>query len=150
MAVYAPVLLQSKTMLDAARSRHSLNKRAWSMVVDRLLGQGPETSVLLERVTFPDYRINGVDAHGAIQKVASETGILGLGAWGAFTVGTGLALRRRWRAAGGAFTGMPEATTATFCTLHANLLLSTETFSPTHWGPLALAWGLSHPSEEAS
>ena len=29
-------------------------------------------------------------------------------------------------------------------------LLSTETFSPTHWGPLALAWGLSHPSEEAS
>ena len=40
--------------------------------------------------------------------------------------------------------------TATFCTLHANLLLSTETFSPTHWGPLALAWGLSHPSEEAS
>lgn len=151
-AVYAPVLLNSKAMLDAARSRHSLNKRAVAMVAERpLLGIGPGTNVLVEQVTFPDYRVNGVDAHGVVQKVASETGLLGLGAYGAFFVGTGALLVRRWRSAGGRYEGAAWGAVATYATLHSNLLLSTESFSSTHWAPLALALGLSaSPSEESS
>ena len=33
---------------------------------------------------------------------------------------------------------------ATFVALHTNLLLSTETFSQTHWMALALVWGIAH------
>lgn len=144
LAVYAPVLLGSRTMLDAARSRHSLNVRAWEMVSHRpLLGTGPGTNIHIEQVTFPHYRVNGVDAHGVVQKVASETGLLGLGAFGLWVAGAGGALTRRWRSSGGDTRSVEWASLATFVTLHGNLLLSTETFSQTHWAPLAVAWGLS-------
>lgn len=141
LATYAPVLVGSRAMLDAARSRHSLNKRAWTMATAHpLLGSGAGQSTLVEAVTFPDYRVNGVDAHGVVQKVTGETGLLGLGAWCWFTGTAGLVLWRR--------RGQPGGTTrwaaaGTFATLHLHLLLSTEAFSPTHWAPLAVAWGLS-------
>ncbi len=138
LMVYAPVLVGSRAMLDAARSRHSLNKRAWSMLsAHPMLGSGAGQSTLVEAVTFPDYRVNGVDAHGVLQKVGGETGLLGLAAWGWFTGVSGLALwRRRTHPTGWAAAG-------TFATLHLNLALSTEAYSPTHWAPLALAWGLA-------
>src|SRR5204862_114366 len=52
-------------------------------------------NVRFEQQTFPDYRVNGVDAHGAIQKVGSEYGLLGLGAWLTFVGAMALRLRRR-------------------------------------------------------
>ena len=143
-ALLAPVVLGSRAMLDAARSRHSLNKRAVAMVLDRpVLGQGPGTNVLVEQVTFPDYRVNGVDAHGVLQKVASETGLLGLGTYGWFWVGTTGLLVRRWRAAGARYEGASWGALATHATLTSNLLLSTEAFSCTHWVPFGVAVGLS-------
>jgi len=140
-AAAAPLMLGSKTMLDAARSRHSLNQRAWMMVQQNpLVGTGAGTNTVVEMATYPHYRINGVDAHGVIQKVTSETGLVGLAGFAWFVLGTGATLRRR-----------PEATAAlgTWAALHINLLLSTETFSPTHWVPLAIAWGLAHRDQEA-
>ncbi len=143
-ALLAPVVLGSRAMLDAARSRHSLNKRAVAMVSDRpVFGQGPGTNVLVEQVTFPDYRVNGVDAHGVVQKVMSETGLLGLGAYGWFWLGTTGLLVRRWRAAGAPYSGASWGALATTATLTSNLLLSTETFACTHWVPFGVAVGLS-------
>lgn len=145
-ALVGPVVLGSRAMLDAARSRHSLNKRAVAMVRERpLLGQGPGTNVLVEQVTFPDYRVNGVDAHGVIQKVLSETGLLGLGAYGWFWFGTTGLLVRRWRQAGCPYGGPTWGALATTATLTSNLMLSTETFSCTHWMPFGLAVGLCAP-----
>lgn len=141
LALYAPLLIGSKAMLDAARSRHSLNVRAWEMFARHpLLGSGTGMNVVEEMVTFPHYRVNGVDAHGVIQKVASETGLAGLAGYLAFVVATGLPLLRRARQEGSA--GPAWALLATFGALHLNLLLSTETLSPTHWAPFALMWGL--------
>ena len=145
LAVYAPVLLGSKAMLDAARSRHSLNVRAWEMARARpLLGMGPGASTRVEQVTFPHYRVNGVDAHGVVQKVGSEFGLLGLLAYGLFVGGAGRRLVTRWREAGGSHDSLAWGAVATWATLHTNLLLSTEVLSPTHWTPLAVAWGLAH------
>ncbi len=148
-ALYGPLLTRSATQLDAARSRHSLNKRALAMVSGwPALGMGGGANVRFEQQIFPDYRVNGVDAHGVIQKVGSEYGLLGLAAYGAFVGGMALRIRRRaallagwdgWLAPANATRGA----WATFVALHVNLLLSTETFSQTHWVPLALAWGLS-------
>lgn len=141
LAYYAPVLVGSKTMLDAARSRHSLNVRAWQLFeAHPFVGAGSGVSTQVEMVTFPHYRINGVDAHGVIQKVGAETGLLGLAGFGWFALATGAGLRRRWD---GRRVGLSYGAAGTWLTLHLNLLLSTETFSPTHWVPLALAWGLS-------
>jgi O-antigen ligase len=148
-ALYGPLLARSHAQLDAARSRHSLDKRALAMVTERpALGEGGGANVRREMVTFPHYRVNGVDAHGAIQKVASEYGVVGLAGWLAFVGAVGARLARR--APVGAL--LPDGLAppqlavglwATFVALHVNLLLSTETFSQTHWAPLALVWGLS-------
>lgn len=148
LAVFSPLLLQSRAMLDAARSRYSLNVRAWEMFSrDPLFGSGTGMNVVTEMVTFPHYRVNGVDAHGVVQKIASETGLMGLLSFGAFTWSTGAALRRRaWRRGGPA--GRDWGLWGTWAALHVNLLLSTETFSPTHWVPLGLCWGLSLRAEE--
>lgn len=141
LAIYAPLLLRSKAMLDAARSRHSINLRAWEMFTEHpWFGSGSGMNVRHELVTFPHYRVNGVDAHGVIQKITSETGVVGLLGFLAFTAMTGLALRRRWRCGGD---GLDHAALGVWCALHLNLLLSTETFSPTHWVPLGLCWGLA-------
>lgn len=144
LAYYSPLLIDSKVMLDAARSRHSLNERAWMLfTADPLLGAGLGANTLVELVTFPHYRVNGVDAHGVIQKIASETGLLGLLAWSAFTATVG---RRLWRLQGRSL--WHHAALGTFFGLHLQLLVSTETFAPTHWAPLAICWGLSfRPAE---
>lgn len=138
-ALYLPLVTGSLAQLDAARSRHSLDRRAWAMVGEHpWFGMGLGTNVRYEQVTFPDYRVNGVDAHGVLQKVASETGLVGLAGWLAGTAATALVLHARHRA-----TPLDRALWATFVALHVNLLLSTETFSQTHWAVLGLVWGLS-------
>ena len=145
LAYYAPVLVGSKTMLDAARSRHSLSRRASMMLsAHPLIGSGTGMSVLVEQVTFPDYRVNGVDAHGVLQKVGGETGLLGLAGYALFSWGSFAVLHRRWRHAGGQFSGVEYGAVGTWAALSVGLLLSTETFSQTFWVPFATAWGLSH------
>lgn len=142
LALYAPLLLGSKAMLDAARSRHSLNVRAWEMFADHpLFGSGTGMNVLHEMVTFPHYRVNGVDAHGVLQKVASETGLVGLAGYAWFVLAMARGLRDASRQAGP--DSAERALFGVFLALHLNLLLSTETFSPTHWVPLALCVGLA-------
>lgn len=155
LAYYAPVLLRSRTMLDAARSRHSLNVRSQDMFLAHpLVGAGSGTSTRYEMVTFPHYRVNGVDAHGVIQKTAAETGLLGLTGFGLFVWGAGRRLRDDWRDEQARHPDRAPTTLLSygslgcFVALHANLLLSTEVFSPTHWVPLAAAWGLSRRGEE--
>lgn len=150
LAYYAPVLLQSRTMLDAARSRHSLNVRSWQMLrAHPLVGSGSGMSTHVEMATFPHYRVNGVDAHGAPQKVGAETGLLGLTGLALFVAGAGRRLLRRFHDERRLHpdsepTALPAyAALATFAVLHGQLLLSTELFSPTHWVPLATAWGLA-------
>ena len=148
LALYAPLLLSSKTMLDAARSRHSLNVRAVEMFSQHpLFGSGTGMNVLHEMVTFPHYRVNGVDAHGVIQKVASETGLVGVAGYLWFVLAMGATLRRVSAATGS--DGLDRALLGVFLGLHLNLLLSTETFSPTHWVPLAICWGLVARSRSA-
>jgi len=141
-----PVVVGSRAMLDAARSRHSLNQRAWRLFsAHPLLGSGAGASTEVESVTFPDYRVNGVDAHGALQKVGGELGLVGTATWLWFTTASGLAL---WRRRGEVGTGTTWGCAGAFLTLHVELLLSTETFAATHWAPLAVAWGLAHAPEE--
>ncbi|MFZ5481823.1 MAG: O-antigen ligase family protein [Myxococcota bacterium] len=133
-AIYGPVLSGSITQLDAARSRHSLDERALEMFLRHpIVGAGGGSNVRWEMLTFPHYRVNGVDAHGVVQKVASEAGLVGLAGYAAFVLA---AARRVW-ATGDA------ALKATFVALHVNLLFSTETFSQTHWCVYATVWGLS-------
>jgi O-antigen ligase len=140
VAIYAPVLVGSKAMLDAARSRHSLNVRAVQMVAEHpVLGAGPGSSVEIEMVEFPHYRVNGVDAHGVVQKVAGETGLAGLLAYGVFAGVVLITAARRRR-----FSAPHAGAAGTILVLHLSLLLSTETFSPTHWYVFAVAWGLLH------
>ena len=82
-----------------------------------------------------------------IQKVGAEMGAVGLGTWLWFTGTAGLAFWRRREPAG---SGLAWGCMGTFTTLHVELLLSTETFSSTHWAPLAVAWGLAHVREDGS
>ncbi|MFN7144906.1 MAG: O-antigen ligase family protein, partial [Myxococcota bacterium] len=148
-ALYGPLLTRSHAQLDAARSRHSLDKRALAMVGDHpVLGMGGGANVRYEMQTFPHYRVNGVDAHGAIQKVASEYGAVGLAGWLLFVGAMGVRLARGAtvdapRRDGLAAPHLGLGLWAAFVALHVNLLLSTETFSQTHWIPLGLVWGLS-------
>lgn len=140
-AMLSPMMIRSRAMLDAARSRHSLNMRAVEMVErSPLFGDGSGMSTEIELVTFPHYRVNGVDAHGVIQKVASETGLLGLAAYLWFLWVSTAVIWRRWDRIPG---GPRYAHLGCWAGLHLNLLLSTETFSPTHWVPLSVMWGLS-------
>ena len=141
-----PFISGSRAMLDAARSRHSLNKRAWGMFsAHPIIGAGAGISTEVETVTFPDYRVNGVDAHGVLQKVGGEMGLVGLGMWTWFTASTGRAL---WRRRQSIHAPHLWGCSGAFVTLHVQLLLSTEAFSCTHWAPLAVAWGLAHAEEE--
>ncbi|MDP2314417.1 MAG: O-antigen ligase family protein [Pseudomonadota bacterium] len=149
-ALYGPLLMRSNAQLDAARSRHSLDKRAWTMVGEHpALGMGGGANVRVEMQTFPHYRVNGVDAHGVVQKVASEYGVVGLLGYLGFVGAMALRLRRRapvdarYDAHRIAPAHLGLGLWATFVALHVNLLLSTETFSQTHWIPLGVVWGLS-------
>jgi hypothetical protein len=135
LAVFGPVLARSPTQLDAARSRHSLDVRAWEMFTAHpLVGYGGGTNVQWEMQTYPHYRVNGVDAHGVVQKVASEAGLVGLAGFVLFVGAMALVVRGRTDA----------ALWGAFVALHVNLLFSTETFSQTHWLPLGLIWGLAN------
>jgi len=148
-ALYGPLLARSNAQLDAARSRHSLDKRAWSMFAEHpLLGMGGGANVRVEMQTFPHYRVNGVDAHGVVQKVTSEYGALGFAGYLAFVGAVALRLRRAAPVATAHPNGLAPAHVglgvwACFLALHVNLLLSTETFSQTHWVPLGVLWGLA-------
>ena len=147
LAYYAPLIVDSRAMLDAARSRHSLNHRAWLLFAHApLTGSGIGISTVAELNTFPHYRVNGVDAHGVIQKIAGELGLLGLVSYATFTAGTGLALYRRWQQA--AEDPLRYGALAAWGVSTAGLLLSTETFSQTWWLPLAITWGLAHTDPE--
>lgn len=153
-SLYGPLLMRSNAQLDAARSRHSLDTRAWQMAAAHpVLGMGGGASVRFEMQAFPHYRINGVDAHGAVQKVLGEYGGAGLAGYLLFVGTMAIRLRRRAaldlpRADGLAAPNLGVGIWATFVALHVNLLLSTETFSQTHWIPLGIAWGLSHRRAE--
>ena len=128
--------VRMRMLLDAARSRHSLNLRAWEQFGARpLFGTGPGSSTHFEMHTFPHYRVNGVNAHGAPQQLIGETGLIGLGSWMMFLIhGTKNALtsvgqkENRWAWLGVLFV------------LHFGLLTSTEVFSMTHWIPLGVGW----------
>ncbi len=145
LAIVAPSLLQSRTMSDALRSRHSLNKRNWTMFEARpVLGMGPGTSTTVEMTEFPHYRINGVEAHGVLQKTAGETGVLGAAAWLTFSGALLLSMRRRWLDTGGDTHGEAWAWVGVAGALHLNLVHSTEAFTMTHWVPLGIAWAQLH------
>lgn len=134
-----PYLARSPEQIDSLNSRISLNLRAWQMFrAHPWVGYGAGSNVRYELSTYPDYRVNGVDAHGVIAKLASEHGLLGLVAWGLATGALLGTLRRRAR--GGA---LDDALLGAFLALNLNLLTSTETFSQTHWAVLALIAGLS-------
>jgi hypothetical protein len=135
-AVVVPWLSGSVTQLDALRSRASLDRRAWNLFLEHpLLGSGPGSNLRTEMSTFPDYRVNGVDAHGVFPLLGSEYGVLGLAAFGAFAAATALHLRAHHLPGRG--------TWPAFLALHANLLFSTETFTATHWAVLGVLLGRS-------
>jgi hypothetical protein len=136
-ALYGPIITGSLAQLDAARSRHSLNKRAFEMFLEQpLFGMGGGSNVLYIQQIFPDYRVNGVDAHGVFQKIGSEFGLVGLCGYLLFF---GLCVQ--------VVRAKPSLWPA-FVALHINLLLSTETFSQTHWLVFGLIWGLAHKQDD--
>lgn len=142
-SLYGPLLMGSVAQLDAARSRHSLDKRAWAMFQEHpLFGNGVGTNVSFIQNTFPDYRVNGVDAHGALQKIGSELGLVGIAGW--LLLNGAVFYTLRSRALAGA--RLDHAVYVCFLALHVNLLLSTETFSQTHWAMIGLCWGLAFRS----
>ena len=137
-----PYLARSVEQIDSLRSRLSLNKRAIAMFYDHpWVGYGAGSNVRYELSTFPDYRVNGVDAHGVVAKVASEFGCLGLLAWVVANGTIGLRLRRA--TCGAQRSRTDDAIFGCFMALNLNLLTSTETFSQTHWAILGVLAGLS-------
>ncbi len=144
-ATYLPLYLpyRSITQIDALRSRHSIDLRSSGLFVAHpLVGASPGASVRTELSTFPHYRVNGVDAHGVAQKVGAEYGLIGLCGYGAFVFAPGRRVRSRHRDGDGRWPA--------FVALHSNLLLSTETFSQTHWVVLAVVLGLTEREERPS
>ncbi len=136
---FLPYLARSPEQIDALNSRISLDKRAWEMFCAHpFIGWGAGSNVRYEVSTYPDYRVNGVDAHGVFAKLGSEFGVLGTLGWLVAT--TSLLLHFRRRARGSRF---DDALYGCFLALHLNLLTSTETFSQTHWAILGLLCGLS-------
>jgi hypothetical protein len=135
-ATYGPIVTQSLAQMDALRSRHSIDKRAAELFLDHpVLGAGAGANVRFEAQTFPDYRVNGVDAHGVVQKVASEYGTLGLLAWLGATLLVAAHIRARHTDGDGRWPA--------FVALQANLALSTESFTQTHWTIYAIVVGLA-------
>ncbi|MSQ03074.1 MAG: hypothetical protein EXR71_14500 [Myxococcales bacterium] len=144
-ATYLPLYLpyRSITLIDALRSRHSIDLRSWSLFAAHpLVGASPGASVRTELSTFPHYRVNGVDAHGAVQKVAAEYGLIGLCGFVGFVYALGRTVRSRHRDGDGCWPA--------FVALHGNLLLSTETFSQTHWVVLGVVLGLTERQSRTS
>ncbi len=141
-ATYLPLHLpyRSITQIDALRSRRSIDLRSWGLFVAHpLVGASPGASVRTVVPTFPHYRVNGVDAHGVVQKVGAEYGLIGLCGYGAFVLVLGRRVRARHRDGNGRWPA--------FVALHSNLLLSTEAFSQTHWVVLGVVLGLTAREE---
>lgn len=135
-----PWVMRSPEQLDALRSRVSLNKRAAEMFLAHpLTGYGAGTNVRYEVSTYPDYRVNGVDAHGVLAKLLSEFGVLGTAGWLLATGSLLVVFARRARRA----RGLDDALLGSFLALHLSLLTSTEAFSQTHWAVLGVLCGLS-------
>lgn len=135
-----PWVMQSPEQVDALRSRMSLNKRALEMFLAHpLTGYGAGTNVRYEVSTYPDYRVNGVDAHGVFAKLLSEFGAVGTAGWLLATAALLAVFARRARRA----RGLDDALLGTFLALHVSLLTSTEAFSQTHWAVLGVLCGLS-------
>lgn len=135
-----PWVMRSPEQLDALRSRVSLNKRAAEMFLAHpLTGYGAGTNVRYEVSTYPDYRVNGVDAHGVFAKLLGEFGALGAAGWLLATAALLAVFVRRARRA----RGLDDALLGSFLALHLSLLTSTETFSQTHWAVLGVLCGLS-------
>ena len=138
---WLPYLARSPEQIDSLRSRISLDKRAWEMFLAHpFVGWGAGTNVRYEVSTYPDYRVNGVDAHGVFAKVGSEFGVLGTVGWLVANVALLVQLRRR---AGRGRSTLDDALLGVLLALDLNLLTSTETFSQTHWAILGLVMGLS-------
>lgn len=145
---WLPYLARSPEQIDSLNSRMSLNKRAWEMFLQHpWVGWGPGSNVRYEITTYPDYRVNGVDAHGAFAKLGSEFGVLGLSGWLLATAALLWRFRRRAHRCGLAGSRAPsrldDVLLGTILALHLNLLTSTETFSQTHWAILGLICGLA-------
>lgn len=135
-----PWVMRSPEQVDALRSRMSLNKRAAEMFFAHpLTGYGAGTNVRYEVSTYPDYRVNGVDAHGVFAKLLSEFGVLGTAGWLLATGSLLVVFTRRARRA----RGLDDALLGSFLALHLSLLTSTEAFSQTHWAVLGVLCGLS-------
>lgn len=125
--------LGSERQRDATSARHSLDLRAWELFASRpLLGHGPGASVRHVAEDWPHLRVNGVEAHGVVQKVAAEAGLAGLLAWGALALGLMRHLARG-----------PNPALDAGILLHGTLLLSTEAFTASHWVPLGIALGIA-------
>lgn len=138
-----PFVTGAAYMTDAFDSRMSLNLRVVQMLqYSPWVGAGPGMSVRWLMVTAPHWRINGVDAHGAIQKVVSEFGVFGLVAYLGFVASVVIGAWRGSFATGARPNGYTLGATALVLGLHVNLLLSTEYFSASHWMPLAVGLGM--------
>ena len=139
LMIQLPFWLDSHVMIDALRSRHSLNLRAWEMFAAHpLTGMGTATNLHYELVTFPHYRINGVDAHGLIQKLASEGGLFALLGLGIFFMDGRKRLLKESPKMLGAYWAL------FLCTL-----LSTEILHSTWWIPYAVIMGWPAPTKES-
>jgi len=141
-----PLVFGQSQMNDAFNARTSLQLRAWTMFsAHPVFGYGAGMSTHYELGIAPHYRINGVDAHSVLEKIGAEFGLFGLVAFGGFYTSllTGL-VRRGIR---GQATADPVITGAAVMglALHVNLLFSTETFSASHWMPLALVLAYAAP-----
>ncbi len=145
-----PLWTGSSGLIDSFDSRQSLNLKAWEMFRQHpWLGEGPGTFLTHDLHTFPHYRINGVEAHGVIQKMLAEGGLLGLLAWGLLTVVLALPLYRRADLTRVA-RGIPQDVDlfwAAWVALHINLLFSTEAFTCSHWVPLGMILGMAGREE---
>lgn len=126
-ATWLPWLLGNPYMADALDMRRAIDARQWDMFnAHPWLGHGAGLSV-----DFPTVRGRGLDAHGIVQKLAGETGILGLAAYAAFVVAL---VKDTAKLAPPLFVFA--------LSLHLNLLFSTEAFTASHGVPLGLLLAL--------
>lgn len=127
-------------MNDAFDSRMSLNLRAWRMWSGApVFGWGPGSSVRWTMNEAPHWRIDGVDAHGVLQKIAGEVGTVGLATYALAYLWF---LRRFVDATRPDADRFAQGAGLLGLGLQFELLLSTDYFSSAYWAPLAVAIGV--------